>query len=88
VNVTLLLVVLAAVLAAGLGGLGALALRGRVPAEPVSAERRETWTMKPLALLERPPWSRTRAVTMATLYLYLLVAIVLLAYKAATLAGL
>jgi Mn2+/Fe2+ NRAMP family transporter len=88
VDVKLLLIVLSGLLVLGLGGLGLLGLRGRAPAEPVSKERRETWTMKPLALLERPQSSRARAVTMATLYLYLFVAIVLLAFKAAKLAGL
>src|SRR5579864_1070827 len=87
VNVTLLLIVLAGLLAVGLGVLGVLGLRGRAPAEPASEERRETWTMKPIALLGRPPQSGARTVTMATMYLYVLVAIVLLAVKAAKLAG-
>jgi NRAMP (natural resistance-associated macrophage protein)-like metal ion transporter len=87
VNVTLLLIVLAGVLAVGLGVLGLLGLRGRAPAEPVPDERRETWTMKPIALLGRPPQSGVRTATMATMYLYVFVAIVLLAVKAAKLAG-
>ena len=87
VNVTLLLIVLAGLLAVGLGVLGVLGLRGRLPAEPALEERRDTWTMKPIALLGRPPRSGARTVTMATMYLYVLVAIVLLAVKAAKLAG-
>jgi NRAMP (natural resistance-associated macrophage protein)-like metal ion transporter len=88
VNVTLLMIVLAGLLAVGLGVLGVLGLRSRAPAGPALEERRETWTMKPIALLGRPPTSRVRTATMATMYLYVFVAIVLLAYKAATLAGL
>jgi Mn2+/Fe2+ NRAMP family transporter len=87
VNVTLLLIVLAGLLAVGLGVLGMLGLRGRTPAEPALDERRDTWTMKPIALLGRPPQSGVRTVTMATMYLYVFVAIVLLAVKAAKLAG-
>jgi NRAMP (natural resistance-associated macrophage protein)-like metal ion transporter len=87
VDVKLLLVVLSGLLVLGLGGLGLLGLRGRAPTEPVSKEGRETWTMKPLALLGRPPASRVRSVTMAAMYIYLFAAVILLAVKAAKLAG-
>ncbi len=85
VNVTLLLIALSGLLVVALGGLGWFAVRGREPAPP--RERRETWTMKPVALLGRPPWSRVRAMTMTVMYVYLLAAVVLLAVKAAKLAG-
>jgi NRAMP (natural resistance-associated macrophage protein)-like metal ion transporter len=87
VDVKLLLIVLSGLLVLGLGGLGVLGLRGRVPAEPVAKERRQTWTMKPLALLGRPPASRVRTVTMAVMYVYLFAAVILLAVKAAKLSG-
>jgi len=87
VNVTLLLVVLSGLLVVGLAGLGTLAVRGRAAAPPPPAERRETWTMKPVALLGRPPWSRARAATMTTMYVYLFLAVALLAVKAVKLAG-
>ncbi|HYB54451.1 MAG TPA: manganese transporter, partial [Thermoanaerobaculia bacterium] len=87
VNVPLLLTVLAGLLVVALGGLGALTLRGRQAGPPVSAERRETWTMKPIALLGHPPRSRIRTVTMATMYAYLFLSVILLAVKAAKLAG-
>jgi hypothetical protein len=87
VNVTLLLIVLAGLLVVALGGLGILALRARRVGAPTSAEGRETWTMKPIALLGRPPRSRVRTVTMATMYIYLFLAVALLAVKAVKLAG-
>ena len=86
INVTLLLLVLIGVLAAGLLTLGALSLRERrsIPAEaePEPAAKRETWTMPPLTLLAKPSWSRTRTLTMYLMYGYLFVAVVLLVVKA------
>jgi NRAMP (natural resistance-associated macrophage protein)-like metal ion transporter len=87
VDVKLLLVVLSLALAVGLAVLAVVGLRGAEPAPPEPRERRETWTMPPLALLGRPPWSRVRAVTMATMYVYVFLAVALLAVKAARLAG-
>jgi len=87
VDVTVLLVAFSGALAAGLALLGFLGLRGREPAQPAVEERRETWTMKPIALLGRPRPSRLRTVTMATMYGYLVLAVALLALKAARLAG-
>ncbi len=46
------------------------------------AVRRETWRMPPLALLERPVWSRGRTFSMWILRLYLVAAVVLLIVKA------
>jgi Mn2+/Fe2+ NRAMP family transporter len=46
------------------------------------AERRETWTMPPLALLEPAHWSAGRKVAMLAMRAYLLVAVVLLIVKA------
>jgi NRAMP (natural resistance-associated macrophage protein)-like metal ion transporter len=87
VNVTVLLVVLAGLLAVGLTTLGTLGIRGREAAPADSTERRETWTMKPIALLGRPPRSRVRTITMAVMYAYLFLAVILLAVKAVKLAG-
>jgi NRAMP (natural resistance-associated macrophage protein)-like metal ion transporter len=88
INVTLLLIVLAGLLGAGLLTLGVLNVRAQPPPEKAEpAVRRETWTMPPLALLGKPPWSRTRAVTMYLMYGYLAIAVILLAVKATRLAG-
>jgi hypothetical protein len=43
--------------------------------------------MKPIALLGRPPRSRVRSITMAIMYAYLFLAVILLAVKAVKLAG-
>lgn len=92
IDVTTLTEILFAALAIGLGGAGMLAARGRrhVPAwldlpagarPPVPAGR-ETWTMPPFELLERPVWSRTRKVGMLTLRSYLVIAVLMLIIKA------
>ena len=89
INVTLLLIVLGGLLLGGCLTFGVLNLRGR-PAPAAAAEpavRRETWTMPPLALLAKPVWSRTRTLTMYLMYGYLAIAVILLAVKAAQLAG-
>ena len=87
INVTLLLIVLAGVLVVGLGTFGTLGIRSQQATAPVPTERRETWTMKPVALLGSPPRSRVRTLTLATMYAYLFLAVILLAVKAAKLAG-
>jgi NRAMP (natural resistance-associated macrophage protein)-like metal ion transporter len=46
-----------------------------------------TWTMPPLALLEKPEWSRGRVIAMYTMRGYLVVAVILVAVKAVRLAG-
>jgi Mn2+/Fe2+ NRAMP family transporter/uncharacterized protein YceK len=50
-------------------------------AEEISKERRHTWTMPPLALLERPVWSPGRKLAMLVLRGYLVIAVVLLVVK-------
>jgi NRAMP (natural resistance-associated macrophage protein)-like metal ion transporter len=65
------------------------ARRGRIsPAAPSEEPKHErsTWTMPPLALLERPRWSPGRKAGMLLLRGYLLVAMVLLAVKTIQLA--
>jgi len=75
------------IMAGGALAIGALRTnRAREPAEP-SAVRRQTWQMPPLALLDRPTWSRSRVVVMAFMWGYLVLAVVLLVVKAAQLAG-
>jgi NRAMP (natural resistance-associated macrophage protein)-like metal ion transporter len=64
------------------GGLYLRALRRRAVPDPVERERRVTWRMPPLALLERPTWTRGRTTTMYLMYAYLFVAVVLLFVKA------
>jgi NRAMP (natural resistance-associated macrophage protein)-like metal ion transporter len=85
VNVTHLFIYLSIVLAAALGLMAVYALRNRpartVEVEQLSAERRSTWTMPPLALLERPVWSPGRKAAMFLLRGYLVVAVVLLVVK-------
>jgi len=44
--------------------------------------RRDTWRMPPIALLERPVWSRGRTMTMYLMYAYVFLAAVLLLVKA------
>jgi Mn2+/Fe2+ NRAMP family transporter len=44
--------------------------------------RRDTWRMPPIALLDRPVWSRGRTLTMYLMYAYVFLAAVLLLVKA------
>ncbi|MDA8301758.1 MAG: divalent metal cation transporter [Actinomycetota bacterium] len=62
---------------------GAAAVGAAAPPPP----ERATWRMKPLALLGRPPWSRSRVVVMWSLRSYLVVAVLLLIVKAVELGG-
>jgi Mn2+/Fe2+ NRAMP family transporter len=85
-NVTHLFYYLSFALLAALAGIATYTLRNRpasgtveVPAIP--AERRNTWTMPPLALLERPVWSPGRKAAMLLLRSYLVVAVLLLIIK-------
>jgi Mn2+/Fe2+ NRAMP family transporter len=85
-NVVHLFTYLSLGLVAILAGMGIYVLRTRTTAggialEPISRERRTTWTMPPLALLERPVWSPGRRAAMLVLRGYLLVAVVLLVIK-------
>jgi hypothetical protein len=89
VNVTILLIALFGLLAAGCIAFGAVSYVGR-PVAPPAAERRarrETWQMPPLALLGKPPWSRTRSLVMYLMYGYLALAVILLVVKAVQLGG-
>jgi Mn2+/Fe2+ NRAMP family transporter len=85
VNVTHLFLYLTLVLAAILAAVAIYALRNRphgaVEVTKVSKERRNTWTMPPLALLERPVWSPGRKAGMLLLRGYLVVAVLLLVIK-------
>ncbi|HUY63918.1 MAG TPA: Nramp family divalent metal transporter, partial [Acidimicrobiales bacterium] len=64
IDVTSLVEILGAALAVILGGAGVLYARALVrrPVE-VQVERRETWRMPPVTLLERPVWSPGRSAT-------------------------
>jgi NRAMP (natural resistance-associated macrophage protein)-like metal ion transporter len=85
VNVAHLFVYLSLVLLAGLAVMAVYAVRNRpgaaVEVTKVSKERRSTWTMPPLALLERPVWSPGRKAGMLVLRGYLVVAVLLLIVK-------
>jgi Mn2+/Fe2+ NRAMP family transporter len=83
INVTILLISLASGLLLGVGSLGALVLRESRRAEPkpkIPTAERATWTMPPLALLEKPVWSPARR--MYSLWGYLFISIALLIVKA------
>jgi len=85
INVRALTVVLGGTLLLGYVVGGVVVARGRrkhPPAAPVPTQRRETWRMPPLSLLDRPTWSRGRLVAMYLLRGYLVVAVLLLAVKA------
>ena len=87
VDVTSLFVYLSVAFALGLAGMGAYALAHRGPAGvsltggEVPKERRQMWTMPPLALLERPVWSPGRRLAMLVLRGYLVIAVLLLVVK-------
>lgn len=66
--------------AAGLLGAVAMAVVGRVRGvvyTPVDRTGRETWRMRPVALLNRPELSLSRRIGLSVLRLYLIVAVVL-----------
>jgi Mn2+/Fe2+ NRAMP family transporter len=91
-NVVDLFVYLSIALVAILAVVAIFALRNRpttrgAEGEPASKERRGTWTMPPLALLERPVWSPGRRAAMLLLRAYLVVAVVLLIIKTIQLGG-
>jgi NRAMP (natural resistance-associated macrophage protein)-like metal ion transporter len=86
INVVDLFTYLSLALVLILAAMGIYTLRTRPTArgieiEPMSKERRSTWTMPPLALLERPVWSPGRRAAMLVLRGYLLVAVLLLVVK-------
>jgi len=89
VDVTRLAGSLAVAMGAILIGGGAYAWRGgalRAP-PPMEGVDRMTWTMPPLALLERPRWSAGRRLAMRGLTAYLVVAVGMLVVKAVQLSG-
>jgi NRAMP (natural resistance-associated macrophage protein)-like metal ion transporter len=85
VNVTHLFLYLSLVFFLALVGTAVFVLRNRpgaaVAVAAVPREKRSTWTMPPLALLERPVFSPGRKAAMLLLRGYLLVAVLLLVVK-------
>ena len=88
VDVGRLTIILGSVLAVALvaGGAWLFFTRREAPAPAMSRGDKENWRMPGLALLERPPMSLARRIAMLTLSGYLVLAIVMLAIKAAQLA--
>ncbi|GAC1435344.1 MAG: Nramp family divalent metal transporter [Solirubrobacteraceae bacterium] len=91
-DVAQLFVYLSIVLLAGLLTAAVFVLRRRAPGgqaltEPAPAQDRKTWTMPPLALLERPVWSPGRRAGMLLLRGYLVAAVLLLVVKTVQLGG-
>jgi Mn2+/Fe2+ NRAMP family transporter len=85
-NIVNLTLGLGCALGLGLLGAGLAAWRRRgARVEPAVADRSH-WRMPPLALLKRPQWTPARRAAMIALRAYLVVAVVLLAVKAAQLA--
>jgi hypothetical protein len=87
VDVVILSLCLAAALALSLAALGLSTLRTArkrraEKEEVVRPVARETWTMPPLALLEKPTWSPAWRVAMYAMSSYLVVATSLLVVKA------
>src|SRR5579875_717273 len=83
-NVKILALVLGCVLLVAYAIGGAIALRSRprrIALETISEERKATWRMPPLNLLQRPVWSRPRLVAMYALRGYLIVAVTMLLVK-------
>jgi Mn2+/Fe2+ NRAMP family transporter len=89
IDVTMLVIVIASVMAVTLVGGGVwigISQRHAPPIPQVSRAERENWRMPALAFLERPTWSPARRIAMLTLSGYLVVAVILLAVKAVELA--
>ena len=92
-NVTTFALAGGGVLAVGLLGFGALALRSSRGGSQVTVIEsfprvpREQWTMPPIALLERPVQSTGRRVAMWSMEGYLILAIVMLVVKVIQLGG-
>jgi Mn2+/Fe2+ NRAMP family transporter len=86
VNVTHLFIYLSIILLAGFAVMATYAVRNRPSAAAadvaeIPKEKRNLWTMPPLALLERPAWSPGRKAGMLVLRGYLVVAVLLLVIK-------
>ncbi len=85
IDVTALAVAMGALLVVGYAVVGtAYLLRHRGQRRPAAVPKdvRANWRMPPLALLDRPKWSRARLISMWALRAYLVVAVVLLLVKA------
>jgi NRAMP (natural resistance-associated macrophage protein)-like metal ion transporter len=85
IDVTVLAEVLGVVLLVFYVVAGVVLFRRRKTREPVPVvpmERRATWRMPQLSLLERPVWSKPRLIGMWGLRIYLVVAVLLLLVKA------
>ncbi len=85
INVRTLTLVLGGVLLAGYAVAAALVVRGRGRRPAVvthTTQRRDTWRMPPLSLIDRPKWSKGRLAGMYLLRGYLVVAVLLLLVKA------
>jgi NRAMP (natural resistance-associated macrophage protein)-like metal ion transporter len=86
VDVAQLFVYLSLGVVLALAAMGIYVLRGagagvQVQTPEIPRERRHTWTMPPLALLQRPVWSPGRKAAMLLLRGYLVVAVLLLVVK-------
>jgi NRAMP (natural resistance-associated macrophage protein)-like metal ion transporter len=85
INVARMFTYMSIGLAVALAVGGVYVLRTRpgatVEMETVATDRRSSWTMPPLALLERPVWSPGRKAAMLVLRGYLVVAVLLLVIK-------
>jgi len=85
VDVAKLFLYLSAVFVLVLAAIAVYAMRNRpaaaVEVARVPRDKRSTWTMPPLALLERPVWSPGRRAAMLLLRGYLVVAVLLLLVK-------
>jgi Mn2+/Fe2+ NRAMP family transporter len=92
VDARILTIVLSIILVVALAAAGAvwLIIRRRRPSVPVDRARlqreRDRWTMPPLALMDRPTLSTGRAVAVGAMWIYLVVAILLLLVKSVQLA--
>jgi hypothetical protein len=89
VDLTRLVEVLTGVLGTGLAALGAgFVLRRPQRVQPeVIRQRRQQWSMPPLALLEPPPQTLIRRVALGAMWVYLVAAILLLCVKVIQLAA-
>lgn len=86
-NLVLVVEVLVVLAVIGLGVTGVFARKGKANSDKTLKsnrrvkEERKSWSMPPLALLERPQWSATSKIGMYLLRGYLVVAVVLLVIK-------
>ncbi len=88
IDVPTLLTVLSTILVVALVVAAIWMLRRRpAAAEPLmSPAERENWRMPPLALLNRPSWTPARTIAIAGMWVYLVIAVMMLVVKAVQLA--